>query len=54
MGAHTETHCHCGADRRGSDHCHECYCEEFESTCDHESDESTTEADEASSETLTA
>ena len=31
----TETHCHCGADKRGSDHCHCCGCEEFEATCDH-------------------
>jgi hypothetical protein len=34
-GTHTETHCHCGAHRKGSDHCPECYCEEYESTCDH-------------------
>jgi hypothetical protein len=32
---HTATHCHCGADRQGSDHCPECGCEEFESVCDH-------------------
>lgn len=32
---HTETHCHCGADRKGSDHCSECFCEEFERVCAH-------------------
>jgi len=32
---HTATHCHCGAHRKGSDHCPECGCEEFESRCDH-------------------
>lgn len=33
---HTATHCHCAADRQGSDHCPECGCEEYESTCDHQ------------------
>jgi len=32
---HTATHCHCGSERGGSDHCPECGCEEFEGTCDH-------------------
>jgi hypothetical protein len=32
---HTPTHCHCGADREGSDHCPECGCEEYESVCDY-------------------
>lgn len=27
----TETTCHCGADYRGSDHCPECGCEQYES-----------------------
>ncbi len=27
----TETHCHCGAEYRGSDHCAECGCEQYES-----------------------
>lgn len=35
MGHHTATHCHCGAHRKGSDHCPECGCEEFETVCDH-------------------
>lgn len=35
MRMHTETHCHCGAHRMGSDHCPECGCEEFESYCSH-------------------
>lgn len=35
MGQHTATHCHCGCDRNGSDHCPECGCEEFESVCSH-------------------
>jgi hypothetical protein len=35
MGHHTATHCHCGEDRQGSDHCPECGCEEFESVCDY-------------------
>jgi primosomal protein N' len=32
---HTDTHCHCGAHRKGSDHCPECGCEEFETVCSH-------------------
>lgn len=32
---HTPTHCHCGADREGSDHCPECGCEEYETVCDY-------------------
>lgn len=39
---HTPTHCHCGAHRRGSDHCPECGCEEYESRCDHTSAQSGT------------
>lgn len=35
MRMHTETHCHCGAERQGSDHCPECGCEEFEGYCNH-------------------
>lgn len=32
----TETHCHCGGEYRGSDHCSECYCEQYESgDCGH-------------------
>jgi hypothetical protein len=30
----TETHCHCGAAYRGSDHCPNCYCEQYEGGCD--------------------
>ena len=31
----TETTCHCGADYKGSDHCPECQCEQYESLhCD--------------------
>lgn len=31
----TETYCHCGAEYKGSDHCHECQCEQYESLhCD--------------------
>lgn len=33
-GEHTESHCHCGKPREGSDHCSFCGCEEYESTCD--------------------
>lgn len=33
----TEKHCHCGAAYNGSDHCPECYCEQYESgDCGHE------------------
>jgi hypothetical protein len=28
-------HCHCGAMMRGSDHCPECGCEQFEAVCSH-------------------
>lgn len=35
MGQHTETHCHCGTHRQGSDHCPECGCEEYETVCDY-------------------
>jgi hypothetical protein len=36
----TETHCHCGANYQGSDHCPECGCEQYESgDCGHVSDE---------------
>ncbi len=28
--ADTETHCHCGAEYRGSDHCPDCGCEQYE------------------------
>jgi hypothetical protein len=31
----SETHCHCGAAFRGSDHCPECYCEQYEQECKH-------------------
>jgi hypothetical protein len=31
----TQTHCHCGA-YNGSDHCPECYCEQYEGGCDHQ------------------
>lgn len=31
----TETHCHCGTAFKGSDHCPECHCEQFEAVCDH-------------------
>ena len=31
MRRDTETHCHCGTDYRGSDHCPECGCEQYES-----------------------
>jgi hypothetical protein len=31
----TEERCHCGAEFQGSDHCPECGCEQYESTCDH-------------------
>lgn len=31
MRGDTETHCHCGADYRGSDHCPRCHCEQYES-----------------------
>ena len=34
MHAESETDCHCGADKRGSDHCHYCGCEEYETYCD--------------------
>jgi hypothetical protein len=27
----TETRCHCGREYGGSDHCPECYCEQYES-----------------------
>ncbi len=37
MRQDTEHQCHCGAEYRGSDHCPECYCEQYESTCDHQS-----------------
>lgn len=30
----TGTHCHCGANKWGSDHCPYCGCEEWESGCD--------------------
>lgn len=40
MRVHTATHCHCGTDRKGSDHCPECGCEEFESYCDFVADRS--------------
>lgn len=33
--AWAEKLCHCGGDFKGSDHCPECGCEEFERTCDH-------------------
>lgn len=32
----TETHCHCGAEFRGCDHCPVCFCEQYEAICDHE------------------
>lgn len=28
-----DTHCHCGADMRGSDHCPACGCEQYEADC---------------------
>lgn len=31
----TEDTCHCGASYGGSDHCPACYCEQYESVCDH-------------------
>ena len=32
----SETTCHCGAAYEGSDHCPECYCEQYESgDCGH-------------------
>lgn len=31
----TETHCHCGTEFNGSDHCPQCHCEQFEAVCDH-------------------
>lgn len=31
----TATTCHCGSPMRGSDHCPECGCEEYESYCQH-------------------
>lgn len=31
----TETHCHCGSEFKGSDHCPECHCEQYEAICDH-------------------
>jgi hypothetical protein len=43
MTQHTATHCHCGAHRRGSDHCPECMCEEWEGTCDHVAEAETDE-----------
>lgn len=37
----TEDTCHCGAAYRGSDHCPECGCEQYESgDCGHTSDDS--------------
>lgn len=33
MSKHTESHCHCGRPRQGSDHCMFCGCEEFETVC---------------------
>lgn len=34
----TETTCHCGAEYNGWDHCPSCFCEQYESRCDHEHD----------------
>lgn len=32
----TETHCHCGGDYGGSDHCYVCGCEQYETgDCGH-------------------
>lgn len=31
----SESHCHCGAAYGGVDHCPECFCEQYEATCDH-------------------
>ena len=28
--------CHCGSPMRGSDHCPECGCEQYERTCSHQ------------------
>lgn len=30
----TKTHCHCGADYNGSDHCPHCQCEQYEQSCE--------------------
>lgn len=32
--------CHCGSPMGGSDHCHECMCEENEAWCDHVAEDS--------------
>ena len=32
----TPDKCHCGSPMRGSDHCPECGCEEYEAYCEHE------------------
>jgi hypothetical protein len=35
----SETTCHCGGAYNGSDHCPECYCEQYESgDCGHEAE----------------
>lgn len=31
----SESHCHCGAAYGSGDHCPECFCEQYEATCDH-------------------
>jgi hypothetical protein len=35
MRTDTPTNCHCGAEYKGSDHCPECLCEQYEGGCDH-------------------
>jgi hypothetical protein len=39
----TETHCHCGAEFNGSDHCSHCFCEQYEAYCDADHAEATSD-----------